>query len=239
MSITLCDDERLQLDQQGFVLCRGVLSPAELTFLRLALDAQWAAAPVGTGKIGQHTLLADPHLRSLPEHPAVLGRHRSLFGDQVQLLSFDLLRQGPFSSFPERVWHRDFTFPGDYLIAANTILYFDDITEESGPTWVVPGSHRGRGLPPPTRCRQALPGEVAICARAGDAAIINAAVWHSGGRNRGPGQRRAAYLYYGHWWLKQYDRERGPLPWPTGDESDPMRRALFGQRMPANDIHMY
>ena len=44
----------------------------------------------------------------LIEHPPILDRHRAIFGNQVQLLQYDLLRQGPRNSaFPERSWHRD------------------------------------------------------------------------------------------------------------------------------------
>ena len=42
---------------------------------------------------------------------------------------------------------------------------------------------------------------------AGDAILINGAIWHTGGCNRSGGLRRAVYLYYGYWWLRRFDVE--------------------------------
>jgi hypothetical protein len=79
---------------------------------------------------------------------------------------------------------------------------------------------------------------VAIHARAGDAAFINSAIWHSGGCNHGPGQRRAIYLYYGYWWLKRYEAKYD-LPWQAFENASARRLELLGFKMPGNDLHMY
>ena len=231
-------DVRAALDRVGYIHCPGVLDAGLLAQVRADFDRVWAAQPTGTGKVSQHVLLAEPSFRALVTHPAILDRHRALFGAQTQLLALDLLRQGPDSQFT-RFWHRDFGFPGDHLLAANTLLYLDDIDEVSGPTYVVPGTHRGTAHPPTGQEGASLPGEVAIHARAGDAAIINAAIWHTGGRNRGPGLRRAIYLYFGWWWLKPYDLDRGPLPAVAVDGASDELLKLLGQRMPGSDLHMY
>lgn len=231
-------DERRQLDEEGYTVCRGILDPDLLAEVRCEFDRLWSIHGAG-GRVFHHELLRSPLFVRLIEHPPIMARQRELFGDQIQLLSLDLLRQGPASGSPDYGWHRDFVFPGDHLLTANTLLYLDDIDEESGPTRVVPGTHRGHGVPPPEHCAGPLPGEVAVRARAGDATIINAAVWHTGGRNRGAGQRRVVYLYYGWWWLKQYFNERGPIPWEAAVGGGPERLALLGQRMPGRDLHMY
>src|SRR5438067_760260 len=83
------------------------------------------------------------------------------------------------------------------------LLFLDTITPEVGPTRVVPGSHRSEALPPRDREHEPLPDEVAVCVEAGDAILINGALWHTGGCNRSDGLRRAVYLYYGYWWLRR------------------------------------
>jgi ectoine hydroxylase-related dioxygenase (phytanoyl-CoA dioxygenase family) len=136
-------DERERFLKDGYLQVQGVLSPEHLERVRAEFDRVW-----GLGRpCNQHELLKHRTLIELIEHPAILDRHRAIFGDQVQLLQYDFLRQGPRNeSFPLRAWHRDFVFPGDYPLSINTILYLDDMTEERGPTYVVPGTHRGVAL---------------------------------------------------------------------------------------------
>ena len=174
----------------------------------------------------------------LIEHAPILERHQALFGAQTQLLQFDLLRQGPNSTFPNRAWHRDFSFPGERPLSVNTILFLDDRTEEVGPPRVVPGSHRGEAMPSRERVHDPSPNEVALLAKAGDAVFINSAIWHSGGRNSGAGLRRGIYLYYGFWWLKRYENDVA-LPWQTLDSASQQRLQLLGVKMPNCDLHQY
>lgn len=69
--------------------------------------------------------------------------------------------------------------------------------------------------------------------------LLNAAIWHTGGRNRGTGQCRPIYLYYGGWWLKQYFPDRGPMLWQAAVGATPERLSLLGRRMPGGDLLMY
>ena len=150
--------------EHGYFHARGVLTPEYLAHVRSEFDRVWE---LERPRVNQHKLLKYPAFIELIEHPPILDRHRALFGNQVQLLQYDFLRQGPRSEASERHWHRDFSFPGDRPLSINTILYLDDMTEETGPTRVVPGSHRGEALPPPDRAGAPLPGEVAVYAPAG------------------------------------------------------------------------
>lgn len=228
-------EEKTHFLAQGYLHVRGVLTGDHLAHLRSEFDRVW---DLEKPRVNQHQLLKYQPFINLIEHGPILGKHRSIFGDQVQLLQYDLLRQGPRSEAPERYWHRDFSFPGDRPIAINTILYLDDMTEETGPTLVVPGTHIGDASPAHAERGQSLPGEVAVHARAGDAVLINAAIWHSGGRNRGEGLRRAIYLYYGFWWLKRYESDQA-LPWQALAQASDQRLSLLGVRMPDPRFHMY
>lgn len=234
-SYAMTTAERAQFDAQGYLLVKGVLHDNHLRQIQNEFDQVWK---LEQPKVCQHQLLRYPAFLDLIEHPPILDRHRSIFGSQVQLLQYDLLRQGPASTVAERMWHRDLTFPGDRCLSINTILYLDDMTEEVGPTRVVPGSHRGEALPPLGQRHQPLPNEIVISAEAGDAAFINSAIWHSGGRNRGPGLRRGIYLYYGWWWLKRFENELA-LPWQAYAGASEQRLRLLGAKMPDPGFHMY
>ena len=231
----LTEAERQFFDMQGYLHVPAVLDAGHVTHLQAEFDRVWEleGKPVNQIKLLKHQTFID-----LIGHAPILNRHKAVFGEQIQLLQFDLLRQGPRSEMPERGWHRDFHFPGDTALSVNTILYLDDITEESGPTYVVPGSQRGSELPPRDGLAKPLPEEIAVHAKAGDAVFINSAIWHSGGRNQGEGLRRAIYLYYGYWFLKRYEFNQ-PLPWQALAGADEERLRLLGVKMPGRDLHMY
>jgi len=180
-----------------------------------------------------------PEFLDLLEHRPLLDRLRALFGDELQLLSYDLLYQGPNSQSPPYAWHRDFVFPGDEPLAVNAIVYLDDMTEERGPTTVVPGTHRGVALPPRDKTHEPLPGQVKAYARAGDAVLINSAIWHSGGCNRTGEERRAIYAYFGYWWLKR-DNQHADIPPQALENANEARLRLLGLQAPvAGDMWMY
>ncbi|BDI32493.1 hypothetical protein CCAX7_45440 [Capsulimonas corticalis] len=221
--------------EHGYLHVSGVLTPDHLAQVQAEFDRVWELP----GQNNQTKLLQHQTFLELIEHPAILDRHRALFGAQTQLLQYDLLRQGPRNeTFPTRAWHRDFVFPGDRPLSVNTIVYLDEMIEERGPTYVAPGTHRGEALPPAEMIHEPLPGEIAVLAQAGDVVFINSAIWHSGARNRSDGQRRGIYLYYGYWWLKRYE-SNAALPWRALEGASDQRLELLGVKTPAGDIHQY
>src|SRR5207249_3368331 len=178
----LTRDERSFFLEHGYLCVEGVLAGEHLRAIQGAFDEVWEVEQAPP--CNQHKLLKHRPFIDLIEHPPILDRHRAIFGNQVQLLQYELLWQGPRNdSFPERAWHRDFVFPGDNPLSINTILYLDDMREEVGPTRVLPGSHRGWNHRPPASGKEPLPDEVAAYVDAGDAVFINSAIWHTGGRN--------------------------------------------------------
>jgi ectoine hydroxylase-related dioxygenase (phytanoyl-CoA dioxygenase family) len=229
------DKDWSHFDEHGYVLAKGILQGEHLRRIQDSFEHVWEteAAPRN-----QHKLLKHQPFIELIEHPPILQNHRAIFGAQIQLLQYDLLRQEPHQEGPLRSWHRDFSFPGDHPLSINTIVYLDEMSHEKGPTHVLPGSHRGWRQPPTEDERnQPLEGEVAIGAEPGDAAFINSAIWHSGGINRSAGLRRGIYLYYGHWWLKRYEWQQA-IPWQALENADEQRLQLLGMRQPG-DLHIY
>ena len=103
----------------------------------------------------------------------------------------------------------------------------------------MPGTHRGEALPPKDRAGEQLPGEVGVYARAGDAVFINAAIWHTGARNRTKGERRTIYAYFGYWWLKR-DNQHAEIPPLALQGASVQRRKLLGAQPPvAGDMWVY
>ena len=229
-------EEKTQFLDLGYLHVPGAVAAEHLACLQAEFDRVWDLP----GRSSQHKLLQHQMFLELIAHPAILGRQRALFGDQTQLLQYDLLRQGPRNeTFPLRSWHRDFVFPGDMPLSVNTLLFLDPIGEKAGPTRVVPHSHRGGAIPSPAQSGQPHPEEVAVHAAPGDAIFINSALWHTGGRNVGDGLRRGIYLYYGYWWLKRYEPDQA-LPWQALEGADDERLTLLGVKNPGSpDLHQY
>jgi len=221
--------------REGYLHVRGVLQGDHLQLIQDEFDRVWE---LEKPKVNQHRLLKYQAFIDLIEHPPILERQRAIFGKQVQLLQYDLLRQGPGSTFPLRAWHRDFVFPGDRPLSINTIIMLTEMSDARGPTRVVPRTHLGEQYPPADKVNQPLPGEVAVHAAPGDAVFINSAIWHTGGRNTTDGLRRGIYLYFGHWWLKRYESDQ-ELPWQALQNASEERLRLLGIKMPDRDLHMY
>ena len=220
--------------ENGYLHVKGVLTPEHLEQIQSEFDRVWDLP----GQSNQHKLLQHKAFVDLIEHAPILDRQRAIFGPQCQLLQYDFLRQGPRNeTFPLRAWHRDFVFPGDYPLSINTILYLDEMAER-GPTYVMPGTHRGTEQPPDEIVHEPLPGEVAVAASTGDAVFINSAIWHTGSRNQSDGPRRAIYLYYGYWWLKPYEAQQ-ERPWQCLEGAGEQRLQLLGVKMPEKDLHQY
>jgi ectoine hydroxylase-related dioxygenase (phytanoyl-CoA dioxygenase family) len=231
----ITQEEKQFFLEHGYLHVKGVLSGEYLAAIQEAFDRVWEQEKP---RVSQHQLLKYKTFLDLIEHGPILDRMRAIFGAQTQLLQYDLLRQGPHHTGPLRAWHRDFTFPGDRPLAINTIIMLDPMTEERGPTRVLPGSHLGEALPTEELRKQPLPGEVAAHVEPGDAVFINGAIWHTGGINKTDGVRRGIYLYYGYWWLKRYNAEL-ELPWQALEEASEQRLQLLGVKMPDKDLHMY
>jgi hypothetical protein len=231
----ITQDEYDFFQREGYLHVRGVLRGDHLRLIQEEFDRVWE---LEKPKVNQHRLLKYQAFIDLIEYPPILERQQAIFGNQVQLLQFDLLRQGPGSTFPLRAWHRDFVFPGDRPLSINTIIMLNEMTDARGPTRVVPRTHLGEQYPPADKLNQPLTGEVAVYAAPGDAVFINSAIWHTGGRNTTDGLRRGIYLYYGYWWLKRYEAEQ-ELPWQALQNASEERLRLLGIKMPDRDLHMY
>ena len=230
----MTDAEREFFFEHGYLHARAALGDSMLTVIREEFEQIWAT----DGRANQLVLLKHRTFIDLIEHPPILDRHAAIFGRQTQLLQYDFLRQEPGSAFPLRSWHRDLSFPGERPVSINTIVYLDRMDDASGPTYVVPGSHRGTELPPTDARDQPHRDEVPVYAEPGDAVFINSAIWHSGSCNRSDGLRRGIYMYYGYWWLKRYQSEF-TLPPQCLEGASEARLRLLGYQMPDRDLHIY
>ena len=141
--------------------------------------------------VGPHVQLESITFRRTPPQPeqdgAALGFHRDMF-----------------AFFPEDgVYHRPLLF--------NALSYLQDLTDETGPLRIIPGTHMRALRMSPEEARRPHPEEVIVYPRAGDTAVFHCSMLHSGSPNRSNDYRYLFFLTFNHSWLKHRANYRGPV----------------------------
>ncbi|MGD9824422.1 phytanoyl-CoA dioxygenase family protein [Desulfobacter sp.] len=113
-------------------------------------------------------------------------------------------KDGDTSYIPE--WHKDHSpegMPGKEYYYPSTVFlafYFEDMTDEHGPTLTIPGTHRDLSIYPvdknsyadvaviPDNDDKKLPVEAIHC-RKQDAVLLDQRIWHRGTARKAPGTR--------------------------------------------------
>ena len=152
--------------------------------------------------------------------PRLLDFAEMLIGPYVQLESITYRASPPVSSREAakrpRGYHRDMFafFPEEGIyhrpLLFDAIVYLQDLTDENGPLYVLPGSHRrAMGLTDEQRWRS-RPGEVAVYPKAGDVVMFHCSLLHSGSPNTSDERRHIFIITYNHAWLKFRADYSGP-----------------------------
>lgn len=204
----LTAEERSQLDDRGFVVFEGLLDGGQLKRLRGRIDALVAEEgddmgreipdnrQPGTDQVSDLVNKGE-EFDILYTHPRVLAAVAHVLGDELMLNTIDL--RAPHLGRGHQALHIDAPAVTDavyHLCSAAWLL--DDVTEENGPTRIVPGSHSSGQDP-----RNAMddpeaphPDQLLLCAAAGSAVVFNLHLWHGGTVNRSQRSRRVILSAY-------------------------------------------
>jgi ectoine hydroxylase-related dioxygenase (phytanoyl-CoA dioxygenase family) len=141
----------------------------------------------------------DPTILTVPllEH-LVADTARCLLGPRIALRNSNIRITQPGTG-DATVWHTDYrphTSPPPPLPAAPAVLtvliYLDPADPDTGPLYVVPGSHHQPYQPMPVTAD--LPDQRQIVIEPGQLVFMNAALWHRGGPNHSGRIRRLITL---------------------------------------------
>lgn len=212
-------EQRTFLDDQGYLLVEGVLDGPELDRIQDELSYYF---PTGQERHAcperYRGLTTDipfpmtgPALNQVFVHPNVMSTVSSLIGtDDLRLSDAVLRAKYPTSTEGGLRLHVDFwgknslTYPRDDgpFRQVLMIVYLSDVTEELGPTYVVPREHyRDDPLYPWKRTREEHPDmyalEQPIVAPAGSGLIVSMRTFHRGSKVTDPkGARFNAFVGY-------------------------------------------
>lgn len=210
MGMNLSDEQQLQLKHKGFVLLMSLLSPVQVSDLKIQLEVLWQAEGQAAGQenyieagVRRLANLANKGeiFRQIYAHPVVLQTAETVMGPDFHLSMLNA-RDVPPGTGANMPFHADSEagmVPDQLGYSTFTAVWMlDDFTAENGATRLVPGSHRSCLLPKDSVHNPFAPHpeEVVAEGQAGGVLVFNGHCWHTGGANRTNQPRRAILAHY-------------------------------------------
>lgn len=236
--------DRRQLDEQGYLILPGLMSPELLEKARRRVEelfaqegeragAEFKTEPgarrlanlVNKGRIFEEVILTTEVLECMAY----------VLGPRFKLSSLNVRSADPYSPCDQPL-HADSAALADdhgYWVC-NSVWMLDDFTPENGATRMVPGSHRWNRLPPPGMY-DVHPQQELVTGTAGTVVIMNAHMWHGGTANRTAHPRRAMHVYYTRWDKPQQQWQKRWLSEDVQSRLPPEARRILALDDPLND----
>jgi ectoine hydroxylase-related dioxygenase (phytanoyl-CoA dioxygenase family) len=204
------EQQRRQLDEQGYLIFKNVLSLEEIETILARLEELWAMEGDHAGeenyievRVRRLANLANKGeiFRGLYAHPQVLDVIEAMMGPEVRA-SMVNARDVPPHTGVRMSFHMD-SDKGRVrdekgYNAATAIWMLDEFSTANGATAFVPGSHLLGKAPREVLpdLNAAHPDEIVIEGQPGDELVFNGHCWHAGRPNATDGHRRAVLVHY-------------------------------------------
>lgn len=233
-----------QLHRDGYVLFQNVLSSEEIDEIKEGV--RYAFEGKGAAVMLQGPMFEKGEVfEKLVDYPGIIDFMEEVLGADCQLSSMNGMRTMKDNGVSK--WHVDealfFPLPDNieldsriqlpvYLM--NALYYLDDITEEMGPTQVVPGSHRAGKLLNFTEEIEDYKGQepISILAKKGDCLVFNSQVWHRGAPNQSDKARYVQQIIYRKKFIiphMNHDNNTAyQIPLPILERANNRRKRLLG-----------
>jgi hypothetical protein len=236
--------DRRQLDELGYLVLPGLMSPELLGRLRRRVDELFAEEGAAAGS----EFKQEPGARRLANlvnkgrvfeevilTPELLDAMAHVLGPRFKLSSVNVRSADPHSPCDQPL-HADSAAIVDdagYWVC-NSVWMLDDFTAENGATRMVPGSHRWRKIPPP-EMYEPHPEQQLVTGKAGTVVVMNSHMWHGGTANRTGAPRRAMHVYYTRWDKPQQQWQKKWLSPEVQARLGPEARKILALDDPLND----
>jgi ectoine hydroxylase-related dioxygenase (phytanoyl-CoA dioxygenase family) len=236
------DAQRKQLDEQGYVIFKNVLSPSQVQAFLGRLEELWALEGESSGEenyieagVRRLANLANKGeiFREVYADTQVLEVIEAVMGQDMRI-SMVNARDVPPNTGVRMSFHMD-SDKGRVrdemgYSAATAIWMLDQFTVENGATAFVPGSHLlGKGPKEVlTDLNASHPEELIMTGESGDAIVFNGHGWHAGRPNLTDGHRRAILVHYLRADVPRPENRRQHIDLQNQDGLPPRERKLLG-----------
>jgi hypothetical protein len=192
-----------EMDEQGFVVLERAITPEFADELRVATRA---ALPPEQGLLDSWLYLGRPFERVML-NPLLMTMIDASLGRCAQVATTGALLRGPGPGGIDI--HTDYTdvpepYP-EYAMSGVAVWALEDWTVASGPTWIVPKSHRMRRAP---RSGEGLDAGVPVEMPKGSVVFFTQGAWHWQGARTEPGERVTLHPHFNRSILRSIDIKR-------------------------------
>jgi hypothetical protein len=238
----LSDSAKQQLEEQGYLVLPGFLTPEEVARFNerveelFALEGDHAGGEFktepGARRLANMVDKGELFARVI-ETPQVLEGIEVVLGPDFKLSSLNVRSANPHNGAAQPLHVDGGALPdGRGNSVCNSVWMLDDFTEHNGALRIVPGSHRWGRLPEPNAKPE---GEMLITGKAGTVAVMNAHMWHGGSENFTRRQRRAMHVYYTRGDKPQQQYQKRLVRAEVQAGLSPLGRKLLALDDPRND----
>ncbi|MBC7879139.1 MAG: phytanoyl-CoA dioxygenase family protein [Anaerolineales bacterium] len=236
------DQQLKQLDEQGYLIFKNMLSSSQIEALLGWLEELWAKEGDSAGEenyieVGVRRLanLANKGdiFRGIYAHPQILEVIETIIGPDMRA-SMVNARDVPPNTGVRMSFHMDSdkgrARDATGYSAATAIWMLDPFTVENGATAFVPGSHLLGKSPKEvlSDLNASHPDEIIIEGQSGDVLVFNGHGWHAGRPNLTNGHRRAILVHYLRADVPRPENRRQHVEPENQTELTPLERELLG-----------
>jgi len=234
--------QRKQLDEQGYVIFKNLLSTSQINSILSRLEELWAKEGDHAGEenyiepgVRRLANLANKGevFRSLYAHPHVLEVVEMVMGPDVRAAMVNA-RDVPPHTGARMPFHMD-SDKGRVrdeigYSAATAIWMLDEFSIVNGATAFVPGSHLLGKSPKEvlSDLNASHPDEIVIEGQPGDVLVFNGHCWHAGRPNETEDHRRAILVHYLRADVPRPENRRQHLDEEQATALAPQERVLLG-----------
>ena len=236
------EQQRKQLDEQGYLIFKSLLSHAQIEAILSRLEELWSQEGDHAGEenyiepgVRRLANLANKGelFRSLYAHPRVLEVVETVMGPEIRA-SMVNARDVPPHTGVRMPFHMDSdkgrVRDKSGYSAATAIWMLDELTVANGATAFVPGSHLLGKSPKEVLAdlNAPHPAEIVMEGQPGDVLVFNGHCWHAGRPNETDGHRRAILVHYLRADVPQPENRRQHVDGDQANLLAPRERELLG-----------
>jgi ectoine hydroxylase-related dioxygenase (phytanoyl-CoA dioxygenase family) len=212
-----------KIHDNGFTILKNVLTENECNIISNKLDKinSDEIEEFGVKRLEKHneigilrSLIAkDEYFANIILHPKVYPLISEVIGETSILHLQNAIITKPNKKHGQSHFHRDFPkdFVSSKLLSLNVFWMIDDFNEETGATWIVPGTHMKAEWPSEEYLQNHA---LQIKEKKGSVLIFDSMLIHRGGTNTSKAYRRAI----NHQFTKSFIKQQINLPSFLGDK---------------------